>query len=511
MELDETTREFIAKHPTDCSYIPVRLWQIVWYCLVVAVVIFSVAWRWDILLYAVNFFFAFLYFSIILFRGAAVGLSLLGFGKTKVTPAQLAELEDADLPMYSILVPLYREAKITDKIIASLEKLDYPKDKLDIKLLLEADDEATITAVERLGLPDRYDVIIVPDALPKTKPKACNHGLNRAKGEFCVIYDAEDRPEPDQLKKAVCVFRRLPPTVACLQAKLNYYNARQNLLTRWFTIEYSTYFDLFLPGLQIMRVPVPLGGTSNHFRIGVLKEIGGWDPFNVTEDCDLGVRIYEQGCRTRMLDSTTWEEANSRLWNWLRQRSRWIKGFFQTHLTHMQRPFRTLRHLGPWGFFGFLMSVGGSSFMMVMNVIYWLAGGLYLGLLSCGVLAGHGPLEFIIQGPGKKALPFVTAIKGLEVRAWPLVYYGPKEDPFWSTLSVIFFVITCTLLLANLLFVLMHCAACCKRRNFHLLPYALFMPLYWVLISIGAWKGLWQLFTKPFYWEKTIHGLDHRK
>ena len=170
--------------------------------------------------------------------------------------------------------------------------------------------------MEELALEAPFGVLVIPDSLPKTKPKACNYGLYTCDSDLLVIYDAEDRPEPDQLKKAVVAFGKLPEDVICLQAKLNYYNSRQNLLTRWCTVEYSTTFDLLLPGLQCANIPMPLGGTSNHFRMQVLKELEGWDPFNVTEDCDLGVRLYRMGYETRMIDSTTWEEAPSRLPVW---------------------------------------------------------------------------------------------------------------------------------------------------------------------------------------------------
>jgi cellulose synthase/poly-beta-1,6-N-acetylglucosamine synthase-like glycosyltransferase len=497
-KLDDGARDFMLRHAADCSNVLIRWWQALWYSLVLFILIFSMAYRWDIFLCVINFIFAFWYFSIIVFRCCIASLSLSGRGQIEVADPDIATLTDDDLPMYTILVPLYKEANIAGRIVRYLDLLDYPPDKLDVKLLLEEDDKQTIAAVRGIALPARYDVIVVPDSLPKTKPKACNYGLKRSKGEYVVVFDAEDRPDPDQLKKALWTFRHSPEKVACVQAKLNYYNAQQNLLTRLFTIEYSTTFDLFLPGLECANIPMPLGGTSNHFKADVLKELDGWDPFNVTEDCELGVRLYRMGYRTTMVDSTTWEEATSRLWNWMRQRSRWVKGFFQTHLAHMRNPFRTLRELGPWGFAGFLMCVGGSSFMMIMNVVYWIIGGVYLTFLTKALAQGHTLWE-ILKGPR-------VALAGNAV--WPMIYYGPGEDTVWSSLSIVFFVITCVLLLANLLFVYLHLLACNKRRFHHLMPYALLMPFYWILISIGAWKGFLQLFTNPFYWEKTIHGMD---
>ncbi|MCJ8331560.1 MAG: glycosyltransferase [Lentisphaeria bacterium] len=494
MNLDKITENFVKNHPDDCSHILALRWQKLFYLSIILIFLGALAYRWDILLHVVNSFFVILYLGVILFRLCAFALSILAKGHIEISEDKIKAL--GDLPIYTILVPLYKEANIANKIVKNINLLDYPKDKLDIKLLLEEDDKETREALEKLTLPDYYDIIIVPDADLKTKPRACNWGLEKAKGEYCVIYDAEDRPEPDQLKKAIVAFQEVDLDVACLQAKLNYYNATQNFLTRWFTIEYTSTFDYYLPGLQMMNVPVPLGGTSNHFKTSILKEIGGWDPFNVTEDCDLGVRIYKKGYKTRMLDSTTWEEANSNTWNWIRQRSRWVKGFFQTHLTHSRHPLKMLKELGPWGYAGFLLSVGGSSFMLLANMIYWFVGIVYSAFLLSAINAGY-TIQQVIQGP-----------REIETMAWPLLYYGPKEDPFYSTLSICFFVITIVLLLSNFLLIFIHIIAAKKRGIPSLLFWAALMPFYWVLISIGAWKGFFQLLTNPFYWEKTEHGLN---
>jgi len=509
MNLDDVTKEFIAEHGRYCSVVTFKWWQTACYFLIAAVLLFLLAYRWDVAVCLVTLYVSFWYFSAAFFRSLAVFISLAGRGERKISHEQIKALKDEDLPIYTILIPLYREASIADKIITHVDRLHYPKDKLDVKLLLEQDDKDTLSAIHQSSLPSYYEVIVVPDFLPKTKPRACNFGLKRAMGEYCVIFDAEDRPEPDQLKKAVVIFRQLPGNYACIQAKLNYYNPRQNILTRWFTIEYSTTFDLLLPGMEMLNIPIPLGGTSNHFRTDILRRIGGWDPFNVTEDCDLGIRIYTKGYRTCMFDSTTWEEANSKLWNWIRQRSRWIKGFFQTHLTHMRYPFRTLKDLGPWGLFGFYMCVGASSFMMVVNVLYWLAGSFYLLLLAHGLAKGQ-TLWGMIRNSVVENYEGVV-IFGRTFKAWPLLYTGIDQDRFWSVLSICFFTIGIALVFANFFFVLCHCLACLKRKNYSLLPYALLMPIYWILISIGAWKGLIQLFTKPFYWEKTIHGLTKKE
>src|SRR3990167_4361137 len=262
------------------------------------------------------------------------------------------------LPTYSILCPLYHEARVLPQFVEAISALDWPKTRLDVMLLLEEDDTATIETAHSLNLPSYFRMLIVPASQPKTKPKASNYGWNYVKGEYVVIYDAEGRPEPDQLKKAYLAFRKVPASVACLQCKLNYYNPRHNLLTRLFTAEYSLWFDVVLPGLQSINTTIPLGGTSNHFRTKILKSLHGWDAFNVTEDCDLGSRLFKSGYTTAIIDSTTYEEANSHLGNWIRQRSRWIKGYLQTFLVHNRHPLQFVRDHG-WHAVIFQLIVGG--------------------------------------------------------------------------------------------------------------------------------------------------------
>ena len=383
--------------------------------------------------------------------------------EVSVTEEEIASLRDRDLPTYCILIPLYREAKVLGPLVESLSRLDYPREKLDIQLLLEEDDGETVAAVRELQLPPSFRAVIVPDSYPKTKPKACNHALFQSTGELLVIYDAEDRPEPDQLKKAVVAFRKVPERVICLQAKLNYYNQRQNLLTRWFTSEYCVWFDLFLPGLHAIRAPIPLGGTSNHFKLPYLQKLSGWDAFNVTEDCDLGVRLHKRGYATAVIDSTTWEEANSNLWGWIRQRSRWVKGYLQTYLVHMRRPIGLLRDLGVRDWLNFQLTIGGIIFCFIANPIYW---------------------------------------------AMTIVWFLTR----WSVISAMFpswvFVLgALCLVLGNFVFAYLAVAGCMKRGYYDLVKYAVLTPAYWVLMSIGGWKAALQLLSRPHYWEKTEHGL----
>ena len=507
-KLDSLTREYIARHGRDCALGAPCKRQYVWMISILTAAVFLLFYRWDIFLCAITAFSCIFYGGTIAFRTVAMLLSLSGKGEIKISDEEAAGLKNKELPIYTILLPLYREEAIVKKLIDNLENLDYPKNKLDIKLLLEEDDTQTRSVLEKEKLPKHYEVIVVPHNEPKTKPRACNYGLAAARGEFCVIFDAEDHPEPDQLRKVVIAFRRNDEKLACIQAKLNYYNHDQNLLTKLFTIEYSTTFDLFLPGLKRMKVPVPLGGTSNHFRTKILQEIGGWDPFNVTEDCDLGVKIYKSGHVTGMINSTTWEEANSRIWNWVRQRSRWVKGFIQTHFVHTANPFTTLRHLGLWGYFGFYQSVGASSLMLLLNPFFWAAGLLYIALFAYGLAAGAPSGELLI-GPHSPVFNESIAVPGSGgLSVWPMIYIGAGQSMFYSRLSILFFIISVILLAANFLFVLTHYIACYRRGFKGLAKYSLLMPFYWILISFGGWKGFIQLFYKPYYWEKTIHGID---
>ena len=507
--LDRLTREFVERFPERCAVVTATGGQKLYYALIALALLVLLKYRWDYFVLVVSLFLAFWYLAALIFRGGAALAALCRPLEERVTPEELARLSDRELPVYTILLPLYHEEKVAEKLIRNLGRLDYPPDKLEILLLLECDDQETRHALEAAALPPSCRVLVVPDGPVRTKPRACNYGLEAARGEFCVIYDAEDAPEPDQLKKAVAVFRRdRTGHLACVQAKLNYYNPTQNWLTRFFTVEYTTHFDLLLSGMRWFRLPLPLGGTSNHFRTAKLREAGSWDPFNVTEDCDLGIRIYEAGYATTVVDSTTFEEANSQLGNWLRQRSRWVKGFLQTHLVHFRSWRSPVRRLGWWGAFGVFLEVGGGSLMMLTNLLFWLLMGFYALLLAHGVCHGVPILEQVVGPQLGGTLYHGISLGWFELRAWPLVYWGPGEDFWRSHWSMVFFTVGMVLLLANLVFIAIGVAGCCRRRCFRLLPWAVLMPFYWLLISLGAWKGLWQLFTKPFYWEKTRHGLD---
>ncbi|MFL0419524.1 glycosyltransferase family 2 protein [Sphingomonas sp. 179-I 2A4 NHS] len=373
-------------------------------------------------------------------------------------------LRDDDLPVYTVLVPMFREPNVLPILANALRQLDYPTSKLDVKIVLEEGDQETIEAAQSLGLEGIFEIIRVPPSQPQTKPKACNYALQFARGEYLVIYDAEDKPEPDQLKKVVVAFNRAPANVACVQCRLNYFNRDENWLTRLFTLDYSLWFDLMLPGLEQLRMPIPLGGTSNHFKMDVLRELRAWDPFNVTEDADLGIRMTQKGYEVRLVASTTFEEANVSQSNWVRQRSRWIKGYMQTFLVHTRRPLHLMRTIGPMGVLGFVFFIGGTMLSGLLNPLFWAIFAFWLVTLT-------GIFDPVFPDP--------------------LLY-----------LSLF------NLLAGNGMFMFVMMLAPFRRNWLQLVPFSLTVIWYWTLMSVAAWKGAWQLVTKPFYWEKTHHGLS---
>jgi cellulose synthase/poly-beta-1,6-N-acetylglucosamine synthase-like glycosyltransferase len=407
--------------------------------------------------------------SVCAYKVLMVTLSIMANSSTIcVTPKDLAILDEKVLPLYTILVPFYKEARVLPNLINALLMFDYPADRLDIILLLEADDEETIAAITRIPLPSYFRILIIPAGYPRTKPRACNVGLKYARGKFLVIYDAEDQPDPDQLKKAVIAFQRSDEKVICIQSRLNFYNPRQNLLTCLFTLEYSFWFDLLLPGLSTIGAPIPLGGTSNHFQTAALKAMGGWDAFNVAEDCDLGIRLAVAGYQTLIMNSTTWEEANSQIPNWLRQRSRWTKGYLQTYLVHMRDPLRLLQILGFRDFLSFQLIVGGTPIVLLLAPIFWLL------ILAYYIFQ----LEPIQQFRSTHFLGYLDTL---------------------GHISLVF---------SNLSFLYLGICGAVVRGNYDLIQYVLLSPIYYALQSVAAWKGCFQLLTNPHYWEKTIHGLS---
>ena len=371
-----------------------------------------------------------------------------------------------ELPHYSVLVPLFRETAVLQQLMGALARLRYPVEKLDIKLILEEEDVGMQAAVARLSLPAQFEIIVVPAGKPQTKPRALNYALAFCRGELLTIYDAEDIPEPDQLAKAAGRFAKAGPELACLQAQLTFFNPNENWLTRQFTAEYAMLFGRLLPVLADHRLPLPLGGTSNHFRTSVLRAVGGWDPFNVTEDADLGLRLARHGYETGTLGSLTYEEANTRLPNWMRQRARWLKGFLATWLVHMRDPRRLMRELGPAGF--------------------WVAQAVTIGVFASALL--H-PLCLIAT------LVLIAIHPVLPEQAGPAV--------------IVIAGINLLVFIAGYVLAIVLTRDALRRRGVLGWRGTLAtMPFYWLLMSGAAWLALWQFITAPFHWNKTEHGLS---
>lgn len=364
-------------------------------------------------------------------------------------------------PRISILVPLYRETEIARALLRRLSRLTYPKSLLDVVLVLEENDTLTREAVASASLPHWMRVVVVPDGTPKTKPRAMNYALDFCDGDIIGIFDAEDAPEPDQLDKVAEQFRNSPKDIVCLQGVLDYYNARQNWMARCFTIEYAAWFRVVMPGLQQLGFALPLGGTTLYFRREPLEKLGGWDAHNVTEDADLGFRLARHGYRTAMLDSTTREEANCRPIPWIKQRSRWLKGYMVTYLVHMRSPAQLFRDLGTWKFLGFQ-----AHFITAMSC-FLLAPFLWSNWLM--VFGLYHPLTEVVSGEWIRAM------------------------------AIMFF----TVELCNIGVGLVAVSGPAHR---HLLAWVPTMHVYYPLGILAAYKALYELVCAPFYWDKTQHG-----
>lgn len=408
------------------------------------------------------------------------GLRFVTFFRSITNPDKVAlhvekkdtqALEEAFLPHYTVLVPLRFESSIVPQLIKRLAQLDYPRSKLQILFLIGVDDQETIQAITRQGVDDsnvasdqseysHMSIVKVPKVQVDTKPLVCNYGLKFATGDYTVIFDAEDKPEPDQLKKAVVGFHESSIDTICLQGKLSFYNSRKNMITKFFTLEYGMWYEYFLPGLQSIGSPIPLGGTSNHFITNALRQAGEWDPYNVTEDADLGMRIYRSNHKVRILNSHTFEEATSTVGAWLKQRARWEKGFLATLIVHLRHVLHLFKELGAIKFIYGVTVFFGNFYMPFINPLLWLITILWLfGIFTLGAL------------------------------------------PAYIWIPAIF-----NLVVGNAVHILIHLLAALRLKRYDLVPFALLVPIYWILISIATYLAVFELYFKPYKWNKTQHG-----
>lgn len=415
------------------------------------------------------------FFALALLLGPLfLGLILLRLSAAIERPApdlwrtQRWRLDDSRLPVYTVAIPMFREEAVLGQMLAALAALDYPAAKLDIRLLIEADDAGMRTALARLRLPAHVTVTVVPPGFPRTKPRALNLALLEARGTLFTIFDAEDIPDPQQLRLAAARFERAPADLACLQARLTIDHAEEGLLPALFALEYAGLFEVLNPGLLRAGLPIMLGGTSNHFRTEILRAVGGWDAWNVTEDADLALRLARAGYRIGDLPSGTREEAPLTLKAWLKQRARWIKGYMQTAVTHSRAPVALLREAGFAATFAFVShglgtivtALGYPLFAVATVFAYW-EGSLFT-----------------------PAGPLVTLTSAFALAIW-----------LFGTLALF----------------LPPAIGALRRRDPGLLLLLPLLPLYYGLVSVAAWMAFYEYFARRFAWNKTEHGLARQR
>jgi len=378
--------------------------------------------------------------------------------------------DNSDYPIYSVLLPLFiEEKKVLEQLLEAISNLDYPREKLQVLLILESSDDSTIQHLKQVNSQLDYDLIIVPDFKPQTKAKACNYALNFIRGEYVVIFDADDIPAPDQLKLVVERFKNNDSKLGCLQAKLNYYNADENLLTRLFSLEYAVLFDRILPSLAQQDCPLPLGGTSNHFRADVLKELKGWDIYNLAEDAEIGMRLAIHGYRTETIDSYTAEESPVTILAWIKQRSRWLKGFIQTYLLYLQQGRNLTTHIGAKkAFISMHFMLGLSTLSLLLTPLMMMFG--------ISLIMGYTVIDSEINN-------FILRFSGIGTGIWvcSTIYQSVQtiqSSIFLKKMSKM-------------------------KKTILILTY----PLYFTLHIMAALYAVFDLIRRPFYWSKTKHGV----
>lgn len=437
--------------------------QAVLFCLFLVILIAGLIFKTFFTLLLIN---VVLTFGTVLAWGYKFFLSIVNLLKPEVNPKHKFRMNHDDMPMYTVLIALYRENElIVHHLLKALLAIDYPPEKLDIKLLLEEDDLETSNVIKNVELPAYFQVIHVPAGQLRTKPRACNYGLEFAVGDYVTIYDAEDLPDPKQLKKVIECFKEGDEKLVCVQGPLNFYNAKENLLTRFFTIEYTAWFDQFINALASLKLLLPLGGTSNHFKVADLRKMNGWDPFNCTEDAEMGVRLCRHGYHATMVNSTTYEEANTEVINWIKQRTRWNKGYLQTFFVHMRHPLTFIKQVGFANFINFQLFIFGSVFSQLANIPLWI---------------------------------FFIAVM--------FVYPAEVTSPLYP--GIIWHIAWINFLIGNILFIATHLIGIWKRHFFYLLPFGPLMVFYWLLMSIPGYYAIYDLIVRPSFWYKTEHGMS---
>ncbi len=422
-------------------------------------------------------------------------------------------------PRLGLVVALRDEAAVLPVLLEALDRLEYPRDRLRVVLALEDDDPKTLSALEALAAerpaPGWLEVVVSPGGAPRTKPRALNAALDHlsAQGfepELFGIFDAEDRPDPDMALKAAAALSAAPAEVACAQARLAYFNARENWISRCFAIEYATWFDVMMRGLARLDAPIPLGGSSVFFRVSALRALGGWDGRNVTEDADLGMRLAQAGRRCVLLDATTFEEAACRPGAWVRQRSRWLKGYLQTWTTLTRRPGRALRALGLWRFLAAQVLLLGAPLTALAQPIVVLAAA---DALARALGEGAGPSGTRAPGAMYDAMS-EGGLAAARAAAGDAVASGMSSGLSWwwlsdwaAALGPAAPAMLAVLALGQAVMLLSALLGLWRTNQLGLAPWTLTLPFYWPLGALAAWKALVELVVAPFYWDKTRHGV----
>ncbi|WP_052699644.1 glycosyltransferase family 2 protein [Martelella endophytica] len=398
-----------------------------------------------------------------LFYLLAILIRLAALRSRPLPVTALPDMNSQRLPVYTVMIALYREANMIGQLTDNLRKLNWPASKLDIKLVCEADDGDTIAAIIAARLPPHFELVTVPPAHPRTKPKALTYALSGARGQFLTIYDAEDRPHPDQLMEAWRTFEAGPPELACLQAPLTITNGTQSWITALFACEYAGLFRGILPFLARHRFPMPLGGTSNHFRTDALMKSRGWDPYNVAEDADLGLRLHRLGYHCGVIVAPTGEDAPTTIRSWTAQRSRWIKGWLQTVLVALREPGRLRDELGVVGFAVFLLNGLGMIVSALLHPLLFLALAITIATV---MMPDYNPglVHQLLCG---------VDLANILISYWAFLKLGMSR-------------MTAT-------------------EVGQLRTDAFYVPFYWLMLSYSAWKAFLELYRTPFLWRKTAH------
>ena len=450
----------------------------------------------------------------LLFIGLKIRVSRAS-SKSRVPRYSVPSASDPDLPRYTVLVPVYREGNVVAPLVKALSSMHYSPNKLEVILLLEPDDDETLTAINLVTLPENFRVLVVPDSGPRTKPKACNVGYQYSKGDMLVIFDAEDRPDPDQLLRAVGTFRAISeqdPSVGCLQAQLAFWNPRESWISSFYWAEYVVHFQTVLAGLSRLGLIPPLGGTSNHFRMEALDAVarangvwqfedssggrsiwGPWDPYNVTEDADLAFRLALAGYSVGMLDSKTYEEAPDTPRKARNQRGRWLQGYMQTGLVHTRHPLWAMRQVGPLRYVAFIMFILGTPVSLVLNPVVWAVTILYIAARLAGYSGAAAFMDTLFPAPVYYVGMLVAVIGNLVLFFQKLITPLRRQQETQS------------------------CAKTAGRHSlaeylgnqeYGLTVRLLLTPLWWAFTSISAYRALRKVLipSQRSHWDKTPHG-----